>query len=363
MPSAETFSERYKRQLRIKEVGPDGQQKILEAKVLVVGAGALGCAALVYLVPAGVGVVGVLDNDEVDITNLHRQILYSQGDLGKPKAVAAKDRLRAMNPEVEIRPHFLRIHKDNALEIIKDYDLVLDCSDNFPTKFLVNDACVMLNKPCIIGAAIGFSGQLSVYNYKDGPTYRCLLPEPPDSLTVPTCADTGVMGMIPGIIGTLQALEAIKIIIGKGDVLSGRLLHFEGLDAGFTEFDIKTDPMNKEISELTEYEISCPDFLLKKHLINGRIFLEKLTGMDNISVIALGEEGDVIQYKDFKWDLIPLYKTPEVMKSLPSGQVVLLICEYGIRSLEALKYLLIRENYTNVYALKDGLAELRTLEL
>ena len=354
---------RYHRQMILPDVGAAGQQKIRNAKVLVVGAGALGAAVLMYLVPAGVGRVGVLDNDELEASNLHRQVLYAMHDLGKPKVVAAIDRLRAMNPDVELVPHFLRLNVNNALEIIRDYDLVIECSDNFPTKFLVNDACVMLNKPCVIGAAIGFSGQLSVYNYKDGPTYRCLLPEPPDPLTLPTCANAGVMGMVPGIIGNLQALEAIKIIIDKGDVLSGRLLHFEGMDANFMELPIEARPENKEITKLTEYAYSCPDFLLRQHTILPEEFFAHMENHDQWEVMALSDDQEYLTIKDYHWKTLPLYKMPEAIKKVPEQKKVILVCENGIKTLEGLKYLLVKEDFTRAYSLKDGLSALRFLGL
>jgi sulfur-carrier protein adenylyltransferase/sulfurtransferase len=350
---------RYSRQIRLPEIGRDGQEKISQAKVLVVGAGALGSAALMYLVAAGVGTVGILDNDVVELHNLHRQVIYSTEDIGKPKVQMAEKRLRAMNPDVKLKTHFLRLGVGNALDIFKAYDLILDCSDNFPTKYLVNDASVMLNKPCIIGAAQGFSGQLSVFNFKDGPTYRCLFPDPPDPLLVPSCADTGVMGMVPGVIGTLQALEAIKIITGAGETLSGRLLHFGGLTGQFMEMDIQPDPRNKEISRLTEYKNSCPDDLLDKHLIDNEEFMSRLNDRENNMVIAFSEDDQPVRLQDYTWQPVPLYKLPEVIGTVPAGKSVLLVCEYGIKSTEALKYLLGNEHFSDAYGLKEGLAGLR----
>jgi sulfur-carrier protein adenylyltransferase/sulfurtransferase len=352
---------RYHRQIILPEIGQKGQDLISGARVLVVGAGALGAAVLLYLVPAGVGTVGVLDFDELELTNLHRQVLYTTADVGSPKAIAATRRLQAMNPEVKIQTHFMRLQVSNALDLIRDYDLVIECSDNFPTKFLVNDACVMLGKPCIIGAAIGFSGQLSVYNYQNGPTYRCLMPEPPDPLTIPTCANAGVMGMVPGIIGNLQALEAIKIITGKGDVLSGRLLHYEALDAVFMEIPIEANPANHNITQLTEYEYSCPDFLLKQHTVQPDEFFQFLD--DQTEVIAFSDDQEYLAVGNYKWKTIPLYKLPEEMAAIPEEKKVMLVCENGIKNFAALKYLLVRENNTRAYALKDGLASLRILGL
>ncbi len=354
-------SQRYKRQVRLPEIGNPGQEKISRAKVLVVGTGALGCAALSYLAPAGIGTIGILDNDAVEESNLHRQILFATRDIDKPKPLAATERLRAVNPDIKLIPHFLRLSADNALDLFKDYDLILECSDNFPTKFLVNDACVMLNMPCIIGSAIGFSGQLSVYNYQGGPTYRCLLPEPPDPLLMPTCADAGVMGMIPGIIGNLQALEAIKIITRKGDVLSGRLLHFEGLEGNFMEIPLALNPENKRITQLVEYELSCPDLLLKKHLIGGKDFLNRLQDPEKYTIVAIGEDEEPLKIKNHSWSPVPLHKVPELIQTIPRGKKILLICEYGIKSNEAIKYLLVKEKFRRAFGLKDGLSALRIL--
>ncbi|HPF93630.1 MAG TPA: HesA/MoeB/ThiF family protein, partial [Tenuifilaceae bacterium] len=199
-------TDRYIRQVSVREFRAEAQEKLQKSKVLVIGAGALGCPVLMYLTAAGVGTIGVLDSDEVTLSNLHRQVLYTEKNIDEPKALAASKRLSEMNSTVKVIPHFTRLHKDNALQLISQYDLVIECSDNFPTKFLVNDACVMLGKPFIIGGVLKFSGQLSVNNYNGGPTYRCLIEEEPDPLEAPTCSEAGVIGMVPGIIGTMQAL-------------------------------------------------------------------------------------------------------------------------------------------------------------
>jgi sulfur-carrier protein adenylyltransferase/sulfurtransferase len=354
---------RYHRQIILPEIGQQGQQKISTAKVLVVGAGALGSAVLQYLVPAGVGTVGVLDHDELELTNLHRQVLYSQDDVGHPKVLAAIKRLKMVNSDIRLVPHFLRLQVNNALDIITPYDLIIECSDNFPTKFLVNDACVMLNKPCIIGAAMGFSGQLSVYNYQEGPTYRCLMPEPPDPLTLPTCANAGVMGMVPGIIGNMQALEAIKIITGAGTTLSGRLLHYDALEANFIEIPIDPIPGNKNIIQLTDYEYSCPDQLLRSHTVVPQAFFPFIQDASSCQVIALSDDQEFLSVKEYQWKTIPLYKLPEAVAQVPTGKKIMLVCENGIKNFDALKYLLVKEKNFRSYALKDGLAALRIMGL
>lgn len=352
---------RYHRQIILPEIGQQGQDKIAAARVLVVGAGALGSAVLQYLVPAGIGTIGILDNDEVELTNLHRQVLYNQYDVGHPKVISAIKRLKKVNSHINLVPHFLRLQVNNALDIINKYDLVVECSDNFPTKFLVNDACVMMGKPCIIGAAMGFSGQLSVYNYQSGPTYRCLMPEPPDPLTLPTCANAGVMGMVPGIIGNMQALEAIKIITGAGVSLSGRLLHYDALEANFIEIPIDLNSENKNITRLSDYEYSCPDHLLRMHTVSPKEFYSFIEDCATCEVIALSDDQEYLTIKGYQWKTIPLFKLPEAIAEMPAGKKIILICENGIKNFDALKYLLVKENNTNAYALKDGLAALRIL--
>lgn len=350
---------RYTRQVRVPSFGEKGQEKLTRAKVLVVGAGALGNPVLMYLAAAGVGTIGILDSDEVDSTNLHRQVLYTDLDVGTPKVQAAVNRISDMNPNVILIQHFTRLHRDNALDTIKDYDLVIECSDNFPTKFLVNDACVMLGKPCIIGAAIQFSGQLSVYNYKGGPTFRCFIQEEPDPLEVPSCAEAGVIGMIPGIIGTMQALEALKVITGIGETLSGKLLHFDGLTMIFNEFEIKLNPDNLNIKEFSNYDYSCPDSLIAGRQISSDEFLEMVNSESEPYVIAFSDDGKPIKALAYEWETIPTYELPNKSINLPRDKDIILICEYGIKSTAALKYLVGKQNFHRVYNLRNGIAELR----
>jgi adenylyltransferase/sulfurtransferase len=357
--SNNTVDMRYLRQIRVPSLGERGQELLGKARVLVVGAGALGNPALMYLVAAGVGSIGILDSDEVDASNLHRQVLYTDSDVGTPKVQSAVNRLSDMNPNISFIQHFVRLHKDNALDILKDYDLVIECSDNFPTKFLVNDACVMLGKPCIIGAAIQLSGQLSVYNYKGGPTFRCFIEEEPDPLEVPSCAEAGVIGMIPGIIGTMQALEALKVITGIGETLSGRLLHFDGQAMNFSEFDIKLNPNNLNIKGFRDYDYSCPDSLLAGRQIDSDSFLEMLNDSKQPMVLAFSDDGKPLVALTYEWETIPTYELPNKAFSLPRDIDIVLVCEYGIKSLAALRYLVGKQNFHRVYNLKEGIAHLR----
>ncbi|MEI6509301.1 MAG: HesA/MoeB/ThiF family protein, partial [Bacteroidota bacterium] len=239
---------RYNRHIILPEIGLEGQQKLKLAKVLVIGAGGLGCPLLQYLAAAGVGTIGVVDSDTVDESNLHRQILYSSNEVGKNKADIAAKKLSELNPFIKITPIVSYLNSENALQLFSDFDIIIDGSDNFATRYLVNDACVILNKPFVSGSIYKFQGQISVFNYHEGPTYRCLYPEPGD---IPNCAEVGVLGVLPGIVGCLMANETIKMIIGNGEVLSGKLLVFDSLTMQFNTFGFSTVAENKNIKTLS----------------------------------------------------------------------------------------------------------------
>jgi adenylyltransferase/sulfurtransferase len=232
----------YSRHLIMPEVGLEGQRRLKAARVLCVGAGGLGSPAALYLTAAGVGTLGLVDFDVVDMSNLQRQIIYSRDDVGRPKLEAAAERLRGLNPEVRVVTHDTALTSANALDILRDYDVIVDGADNFPTRYLVNDACVLLGKPNAYGSIFRFDGQASVFGAPDGPCYRCLYPEPPPPGLVPSCAEGGVLGVLPGIIGTIQATEAIKLIIGAGTTLAGRLLLFDALTMEFRTMKLRRDP-------------------------------------------------------------------------------------------------------------------------
>jgi adenylyltransferase/sulfurtransferase len=355
------INKRYTRQVNVSEFGDEGQLKVAKSMVLVVGAGALGCPVLMYLTAAGVGTLGVLDGDDVDITNLHRQVLYTDADIGLPKTLAATNRLRAMNPNITIVPHQVHLNKGNAIEIISKYDIVVECSDNFSTKFLVNDACVILKKPFIVGGAIQFSGQLSVYNYQGGPTYRCLIPNEPDPLEVPSCSEAGVIGMVPGVIGTLQALEALKVISGVGTTLSGKLMHFDGLRMQFSNFDITLNPENLNIKELSEYEFHCPSDFLANRQISANELKEILDKQEPVDLIYFSDENEPFRYRTQTIIPLPIYELPNKVIDLPRNKKIILLCDYGIKSLSALRYLAQKHSFTNVLNLKEGLNEFKIL--
>ena len=254
---------RYSRHFLLPEVGEDGQAKLLQAKVLMVGAGGLGSPSAYYLAAAGVGTLGIIDNDVVDISNLQRQILHANDRVGVPKVESAKKTLEGLNPDVKVVPYQAKLTSENIMEIIKDYDLVVDGCDNFPTRYLVNDACVLTGKPNVHGSIFQFEGQATVFYPGKGPCYRCLYPEPPPAEMAPSCAEAGVLGVLPGLIGVIEALEAVKLILGKGDSLVGRLLHFNTLTMEINTLKLRRDPAcpmcgdNPTIHELIDYEEFC----------------------------------------------------------------------------------------------------------
>src|SRR5258708_22745935 len=254
---------RYSRPLIMPEVGMEGQQKLKAARVLCIGAGGLGSPLGLYLAAAGVGTLGMVDFDVADESNLHRQVLFGRGGVGRPKIQAAVDRLRDLNPHIKVVPHEVRLDSSNALELFKDYDVIVDGTDNFPTRYLVNDACVLLGKPNVYGSIFRFEGQVSIFWGARGPCYRCLFPEPPPPGLVPSCAEGGVLGVLPGIIGSLQANEVIKLIVGAGEPMIGRLLLFDALKMKFRELKLRKDPACPICSEhptqheLIDYDKFC----------------------------------------------------------------------------------------------------------
>jgi sulfur-carrier protein adenylyltransferase/sulfurtransferase len=254
---------RYSRHLFLPEIGAEGQKKLLKAKVLIVGAGGLGCPISIYLAAAGVGTLGLVDFDTVDLSNLQRQILFTTEQIGKPKVDMTEARIHAMNPDITIQSYREKLTSENAMGIIEKYDIVIDGTDNFPTRYLTNDACVLLNKPNIYGSILRFDGQTTVFKPKEGPCYRCLFPEPPPPGAVPSCAEGGVMGILPGTIGLIQATEAIKLITGIGRTLVGRLMIYDSLNMSFRELKLRQDKNcpacgdNPTVTKLIDYEQFC----------------------------------------------------------------------------------------------------------
>jgi molybdopterin/thiamine biosynthesis adenylyltransferase/rhodanese-related sulfurtransferase len=342
---------RYSRQTILPEVGIEGQQKLTNASVLVVGAGGLGCPVLLYLAAAGVGRLGIIDADKVDITNLQRQVLYVTEDEGKSKAETAAKRLSALNPEINIDVYPVWLSKENALEIFSSYDIIVDGSDNFATRYLVSDACVILNKPLVFGSIFKFEGQVSVFNYKGGPTYRCLFPEPPAAGEVPNCSEIGVIGVLPGIIGTLQANEVIKIILEKGDVMSGVLYMYDALSNMVQQLKVFRDPVASVVTELGTYEEVCetsPD-------IDKKVFdawKEKNVVFQLIDV----REPHEFENKNIGGELIPMNTVKDNLNRIREDIPVIVHCQMGGRSRKIVDFLY-EKGFKNVYNLKGGLRE------
>jgi len=329
-------TERYIRQTTLKGFGNEGQNKLNHAKVLVIGAGGLGIPVLTYLNAMGVGEIGIVDNDIVSKSNLHRQVLYTENDIGRSKVKVASDKLKAQNPETRISIYETYLNTENALEIIIEFDIVVDASDNFPTRYLVNDACVILNKPLVYGALHGYEGQLSVFNHKGGPTYRCLFPNMPNQHEVPNCNEHGVLGIIPGIIGNLQALEVVKVITGVGEVLSGKLLIFDGLKQSFQKIKFKLRPEHQKIIALQDfYEWNNPCEIIPT------IKAEKIQSLlkQNIQLIDVRTHEEYSHYHLPHTLHIPLERLRENLGKIDFRVPIYIICQSGKRSEHALKEL------------------------
>jgi len=284
--------ERYRRHLSLPEVGVDGQRKLLGGRVLLVGAGGLGCPLAQYLAAAGVGTLGLVDHDRVEASNLQRQVLYGTADVGRPKVEVAAERIRAQNPDVRVVAHAVRLTSENALALLADWDVIVDGSDNFPTRYLVNDACVLLGKPNVHGSIFRFDGQASVFDSRVGPCYRCLYPEPPPPGAVPSCAEGGVLGVLPGLVALIQASETLKLVLGIGDSLCGRLLQIDALGMEFREFRIQKDPKcpacgeQPTLTQLIDYEGFCG---MPKH-DEAALALRETTAQELAAARKRGEE-------------------------------------------------------------------------
>ncbi len=357
---------RYARHLALPAFGLAAQQKLKGAKVLVIGAGGLGSPMLLYLAAAGVGNIGIVDFDVVDESNLQRQVLFGKEDLGIPKTEAAKARLEALNPLINIVLHHTRLSAENALEIMQHYDVVADGSDNFPTRYLVNDACVLLNKPLVFGAIFQFEGQVSVFNYIDkdgnkGPNYRDLHPTPPLPGTVPSCAEGGVLGVLPGIIGSMQASEVIKLITGIGEPLSGRLFHFDTLDFESRTFKIRPRADNPltghhpSITALIDYEDFCGTKALAaiKEISAAQLKIWQASG-EKIQLIDVREPAEY-QAGNIGGELIPLTTIVENAHRLSTDGKVVLHCQSGARSAKAIRELQLQHALPNLYNLSGGI--------
>lgn len=325
--------ERYQKQTNLNGFGIEGQQKLNHAKVLVVGAGGLGVPVLTYLNAMGVGTLGIVDADVVSLSNLHRQVLYTEDMVGTSKVLAAKNQLLRQNSNTQIETYQTYLTADNALEIIKDYDIVVDATDNFPTRYLINDACVIENKPFVYGALHAFEGQVSVFNYKGGPTYRCLFPTMPAADAVPNCNENGVLGILPGIIGNLQTLEVVKIIAEIGEVLSGVLLIFDTLTQRTQQMKFKLQPGNNEIKTLaTSYEFDCelPLKSVKAEEFNT-ILMEQAVELIDVRTVKEFQRQHLKEAKH-----IPLGELTNRVAEVDLETTVYVICQSGVRSKKAI---------------------------
>ncbi|MDP6115984.1 MAG: molybdopterin-synthase adenylyltransferase MoeB [Planctomycetota bacterium] len=336
---------RYSRHLIMPEVGLEGQQKLKDASVLCVGTGGLGSPLLLYLAAAGVGKLGIMDFDVVDNTNLQRQVIHGTKDVGRPKLDSAKETILDINPFAEVELYETRLTSDNALEILRDYDVIADGTDNFPTRYLVNDACVLLGKPNVYGSIFRFEGQASVFDATRGPNYRDLYPEPPPPGMVPSCAEGGVFGVLPGIIGVIQATEAIKLITGIGEPLIGRLMIYDALAMSFTELKLRKDPNAPEIKELIDYEHFCgmEELPVIESIADVQLTVEDLkTKIDNNEDMLLVDVREPHEWEICHIDgarLVPLSQFTNEINQLNSAQEIVLLCHKGIRSLKALQFL------------------------
>jgi len=356
---------RYSRHLIMPEVGMNGQLKLKQAKVLTIGAGGLGAPLALYLSAAGVGKLGIVDFDVVDFTNLQRQIIHGTSDVGRLKLHSASETIAEINPNVEVVAHETRLSSENALDIFKDYDIVADGTDNFPTRYLVNDACVLLGKPNVYGSIFRFEGQASVFYAKEGPCYRCLYPEPPPPGLVPSCAEGGVLGVLPGIIGCIQALETIKLIIGQGQPLIGRLLLFDALHLKFRELKLRKNPecpvcgAHPTITKLIDYDQFCgvrgEDHIVPVTVpeISAR---EVKRMMDEQRPFVLVDVREPHEYQICNIPgskLIPLGEIPRRMHELNSADEIVVHCRTGQRSAQAVGFLM-QAGFRKIHNLQGG---------
>lgn len=353
---------RYSRHIIIPEFNIEGQKKLKAAKVLVIGTGGLGSPMLLYLAAAGVGTIGIVDFDVVDDSNLQRQVLFDVKDVGRPKVEAARERILGLNPHINVIAYNEHLSSKNALEIFKDYDVVADGTDNFPTRYLVNDACVLTGIPNVYASIYRFDGQVSVFNYNNGPNYRDLYPEPPPPGLVPSCAEGGVLGVLPGIIGSLQANEVIKVITGIGETLSGRLFSFDALNFTTRIFKVakdKNNPLTGEhptLTELIDYQQFCgiaPEAVPVVKEISVQELKQKFDAKEDFQLIDVREQHEY-DFVNLGAELIPLNSITEQQHRIARDKPVVVHCKAGTRSAKAIAALE-QYGFTNLYNLKGGI--------
>ncbi len=359
--------DRYKRHLSLPELGADGQRRLLETRILLIGAGGLGCPLAQYLAAAGVGTLGLVDFDVVDASNLQRQILYSTADIGRPKIEVARERIDALNPDVQVNLHPVQLTSENALEIFGAYDIIVDGTDNFPTRYLSNDACVMLGKPNVYGSVLRFEGQATVFDARHGPCYRCLFPEPPPPGLVPSCAEGGVLGVLPGMVAMIQATEAIKLAAGIGEPLYGRLLQYNALDMEFTEFRLRKEPEcsvcgeHPSVTQLIDYQGFCG----VSREEGDRVEILELSAADVASMRERGHDFlllDVREHDEYATakiensTLIPLGEVEERASEIAEwkNRSLVVHCHHGMRSAAACQ-VLASLGFEKVFNLSGGI--------
>jgi molybdopterin/thiamine biosynthesis adenylyltransferase/rhodanese-related sulfurtransferase len=351
--------QRYHRHLILPNIGEEGQRRLKTARVLLIGAGGLGSPAALYLAAAGVGHLGIIDADVVELSNLQRQVLHGTRDVGRPKVSSAEARLRDLNPHVDIATYHARLTSANAMELLRGYDIIVDGSDNFQTRYLVNDACVLLGKPNVYGSVIRFDGQASVFGMADGPCYRCLFREPPPPGLIPNCAEGGVFGVLPGLVGTIQATETIKLITGAGEPLIGRLLLVDALRMRFRTIELTRDPEcracgTREITTLIDYDAFCGHVMAESAVASEYREAAEDEGTDEITPLRLDarlREGAALALLDvrepYEWAiarlpdarLVPLNSLPQAVHSLDRNAEIVVYCHHGARSAAAVDWL------------------------
>lgn len=348
--------ERYNRHIILSEIGQSGQNKLSKARVLVVGAGGLGCPVLQYLTAAGVGTLGVIDFDIVETSNLQRQVLYGATSLGKNKAEAAKSRLSDLNDTITINAYPERLTFQNAVDLFNQYDIIVDGTDNFETRYLINDACVISDKPLVFGAIYKFQGQVSVFNYNNGPTYRCAFPNKPKKDAVPNCSEVGVLGVLPGIIGSLQANEVLKIILGIGKVLSGKLLCYDALTNQTTVLSIKKSEVeiqkaitHKNNFHEQQFENSCGNYL--------EVSIKDILNKENFQFIDIREPHEQPKVEGVSVTRIPLSELENYLNKISLINEKALFCQSGVRTIKAIS-ILKQNNILNCYSIKEGASEI-----
>src|SRR5713101_6397157 len=357
--------QRYSRHLVLPEVGPEGQRRLKRSSVLVVGLGGLGVPAAVYLASAGVGRVGIIDSDLVEMSNLQRQFIFSEADLGRRKVDAAEEKLRLINPEIRVTSHPVRLDSSNAMELVQEYDLVIDATDNLPSRYLINDACVLQGKPDVFASVLGFDGQASVFSTPEGPCYRCLYPESPVPDSVKSCEEAGVLNVIPGIMGSIQANQAIGILLGKGTPLIRRLLVCNGLDSSFNEIKFRRNSScavcgpNPTITRLIDYEEFCglkrTDTLAESNISAGQL----KTAIDSGKRPVLLDVREPYEYSLCHLEsstLIPVEELHTRLGELNRDSAIVVYCHVGIRSTGAVR-LLKQAGFANVRNLQGGIDE------